>query len=481
MSKLGLLKVLCTLERRTLPRHTVSPRAEFTRGPIIVPISPAPLHATRLIAQVNSFGFTGSICSMIIESPAPITSSPPNAAREERRFFLPFSAKTESALSNQVVAVCSWALKTNCSLADLAAILGLCRDHHTHRRSASVVSSEDLIRLRDAHSAGVDEQSGNVVAFPDDDRINRRLLNLGDGDKSMRDGLLDELIQSGHLIDAAMLLYNRGHPLDFSTAYDKRDIDMTLLRTLPLYPFDRQRYWRDELPHRSTDSLSTIELGCPIPKSRLSISSSDANSPDSSSKQKEFISLIEQFGAPISLDDSSKIPREDGTFHILLTGGNGMLGSNLLSRLLHHKSTTVYCIVRGDSLAKLSRSFKIHHLDERLLLTAMESGSLILLPTSDLCGPKLGLTDTHYQQLVESVDRIVHAAWKVNFNLPLKEFIPFLKCTRALAELSLTAKKLVQYFFIGTYASTFNYPDKLVPEDILEPRVSFAAAQVRHL
>ncbi|KAK0239710.1 hypothetical protein EDD85DRAFT_460309 [Armillaria nabsnona] len=97
--------------------------------------------------------------------------------------------------------------------------------------------------------------------------------------------------------------------------------------------------------------------------------------------------------------------------------------------------------------------------------------------TTDLCGPRLGLTDDNYDLLLDTVGQVVHAAWNVNFNLPLVEFQPFLRCTRNLAEFCLTAKNKVRLNFLGSYASTFNYPDDYVPESALDTKLSYSLAQ----
>ncbi|KAF8523373.1 male sterility protein-domain-containing protein, partial [Hysterangium stoloniferum] len=150
---------------------------------------------------------------------------------------------------------------------------------------------------------------------------------------------------------------------------------------------------------------------------------------------------------------------------ILLTGANGMLGSQVLARILFDPLITVYCVLRGDPWERMLESFRKHGLTESILQVARARGSLRLLKTTDLCSEKLGVSAIEYSNILENVDTIVHAAWKVNFNLPLAEFEPFISCSRALAELSCEASKRVRYHFIGSYASTFNYQETLHRRD----------------
>ncbi|KIJ41088.1 hypothetical protein M422DRAFT_172849, partial [Sphaerobolus stellatus SS14] len=154
-----------------------------------------------------------------------------------------------------------------------------------------------------------------------------------------------------------------------------------------------------------------------------------------------------------------------------------MLGSRVLNRILDEPGITVFCLLRGEPLERLKTSFSKHHLPISKLETTYSQNRLRLLRTKDLCSSNLGLDEKDYSMLRDCIDTIVHAAWPVNFNLPLAEFKPFIACSCNLAQLAMTAVERVQYHFIGSYASTFNYQGNLVPERILEPRVEDSLAQ----
>ncbi len=375
----------------------------------------------------------------------------------------------------QIRTVLSWALKENCSLYNLAAILSICRDHHPHRRAFIVKDHTDLAVLLDDDNFLMSRSSD---AIPINDNITVDLLNLEHvrttifSETFLQDDM-DALVEKGSILEAARQLYQLGHTLSFSCLFSKRHIDASCLRSFPFYQFNRQRHWRF-----SSSAQHPIELLDNQP---------EGGSPDVDRQlmqeinQANFESLIRIFGAPFKLSEVPEPNRPNSLTHILLTGGNGMVGSQLLQRLLQDATFTVYCIVRGDPWVRLTASFTKHNLDSTLLHEARSRGNLKVMRTTDLCGPRLGLTDDNYDLLLDTVGQVVHAAWNVNFNLPLVEFQPFLRCTRNLVEFCLTAKNKVRLNFLGSYASTFNYPDDYVPESALDTELSYSLAQVNLL
>lgn len=493
---LGMLKVLSCFEKRVVPAHHIMPHAEFRRGSVIIPVQPATLEAGRLIAQVNAFGFTGSIATIILESmPQPSLSpelSPQAFVGDPSCYYLlPFSGKSATALSAQMHAVSQWAMSSGSSLADIALILGLCRDHYKHRCAILVGTMADLITACSSPPALRDMPS-RAMTKPDE-RLTVDVLNLNEVDPKCFDASFEEqdlkkLEREGRILEAAQILYERGHTLSFSAVYNKREVNAKVLRGFPVYQFDRKQWWKGSI---TGDAHRLYEVGRSPLRNHLSAGdiSFEPHQPPNLAEgqtkvppvdQEAFESLIAHFGASIDPPCASKDPAVDvrGS-HILVTGGNGMLGATLSSRLLQVPSITVYCLVRGDPWDRLHMSFKKHHLDVQLLEEARARGTLRVMRTANICEHRLGLSDEDYDVLVESIDEVVHTAWNVNFNLPLTAFHPFLACTQSLAKLCASAKKLVRYHFVGSYASTFNYDEDLVPERVIKPRLSDSLAQVR--
>jgi thioester reductase-like protein len=96
----------------------------------------------------------------------------------------------------------------------------------------------------------------------------------------------------------------------------------------------------------------------------------------------------------------------------------------------------VYCAIRGDDpLRRLRASFSKRFLEypehgQKIEFLPYEPGRLVD-----------SLQDTTRSAMLDSLTHIVHAAWPVNFHLPLTAFHPHLKDLRDLIQLSLDVRK----------------------------------------
>jgi thioester reductase-like protein len=103
---------------------------------------------------------------------------------------------------------------------------------------------------------------------------------------------------------------------------------------------------------------------------------------------------------------------------ILLTGATGFLGMDALARLIE-RGDTVAVLVRAQeddgALARLEQALASLY-DERPAAAAR-----IRAVRGDLLEPGLGLSERDRQWLIGSVDRIVHCAASISFELPLRE------------------------------------------------------------
>jgi hypothetical protein len=365
-----------------------------------------------------------------------------------------------------------WAIHAQCPISQLAAILGLCRDHHPYRRAIVAQTLDDLLRFC----------SGSAHALPTIVAPTDRRLSAAIFPDSVP---LSSSIDQKRLLEEICRRYEDGETLSFAAVYDRRAIDPALLSSFPFYLFNRRRCWKEPvLPvplHLTSAPSRTRELTPPMNvithAKPLPLPGRGADT-----EEKVFMDLINHYSAPYPLDSrrSFKPALSVPSFScILLTGANGMLGARLLSLLIQLPSVTVCCPIRGDDgWARLTAAFASHALDYASLRAARDRGVVRVLSTPDLCAPQLGLSPQDHAWLCQNVDQVVHAAWNVNFNLPLSEFRGLLDCTRALAELCIVAYKRVRLFFIGTHASTFGYMGSSVPERILEPRLADAMKQV---
>lgn len=96
---------------------------------------------------------------------------------------------------------------------------------------------------------------------------------------------------------------------------------------------------------------------------------------------------------------------------VLLTGANGFLGSHIVGELQQRGATRIKCLVRADNHATASKRLQSAALKYRLDLRFQD----LEVVAADLGKPRLGLNELAFQQLMEGVDRVVHAGACVNF------------------------------------------------------------------
>jgi thioester reductase-like protein len=111
-----------------------------------------------------------------------------------------------------------------------------------------------------------------------------------------------------------------------------------------------------------------------------------------------------------------------GPERVLLTGATGFLGSFLLSELLRHTRTDVYCLVRASDAEeggkRLRRALEAYSLwDEDL-------SSRIVPVVGDLSEPLLGLGRERSEELAAKIDAVYHSGASVNWVYPYRALKP---------------------------------------------------------
>ncbi|MFL5840789.1 MAG: SDR family oxidoreductase [Thermoleophilaceae bacterium] len=105
---------------------------------------------------------------------------------------------------------------------------------------------------------------------------------------------------------------------------------------------------------------------------------------------------------------------------LLLTGGTGFLGMELIARMLEQdEGPDIVLAVRArdeqDVEARLAR------LVAQLYDTVPASARRLSAVRADLTSPDLGMTAADRRALAERVDRVIHCAASISFTLPLPE------------------------------------------------------------
>ena len=148
---------------------------------------------------------------------------------------------------------------------------------------------------------------------------------------------------------------------------------------------------------------------------------------------------------------------------ILLTGATGSLGAHLLSILLSNSHiSNIYCLTRGSHPLR-----RLHASLQSRGLPLPSAPSKLSALSSDLSHQRLGLDNHTYGTLVRDTTLIIHAAWPVNFQLPLSSFTPHIQALHSLLTLSISSPyhQPTRLLFCSSIAAALATPTPaLIPE-----------------
>ncbi|KAK0119351.1 hypothetical protein ONS95_010804 [Cadophora gregata] len=157
----------------------------------------------------------------------------------------------------------------------------------------------------------------------------------------------------------------------------------------------------------------------------------------------------------------------DSSFTVILTGATGGLGAHILNTLQDNPSVNrIVCLVRAtgnnEARARVSKS-----LTERKFPSLYpNSGDKVLCMPVQLDHPNLGLSAEAICNLRNTVTHIIHAAWAVNFSLPLQSFVKeHLAGLQNLISLAASCRNFQHFIFCSSTASVIG--QALLENDLL--------------
>ncbi|GAB1312341.1 Male sterility, NAD-binding [Madurella fahalii] len=163
---------------------------------------------------------------------------------------------------------------------------------------------------------------------------------------------------------------------------------------------------------------------------------------------------------------------------VLLTGSTGTVGSFFLNRLLADSRVShIYCLNRAPD----SRSLQCARNRHRGLACDFPPDRVTFL-TADLARDHLGLdddTDTYYTTLLNRTTQIIHAAWPVDFNQPLRFFQPSLDGLIGLISFAHHARLRPSLLFLSSISAVSAYNiSPLIPEAPIPTNLPCPAARM---
>ncbi|RDA93925.1 hypothetical protein CP533_4548 [Ophiocordyceps camponoti-saundersi (nom. inval.)] len=182
-------------------------------------------------------------------------------------------------------------------------------------------------------------------------------------------------------------------------------------------------------------------------------------------EQAREIKVMEQLLSKYTLNlppavEGKPKPNDEGQT-VVLTGTTGSLGAYMLDILCSSpRVKKVWAMNRG---ADGGRSRQAGVSSDRGLATDFSKVKFVGV---DVSKPSLGMEEEEYRQLLSEVDRVIHNAWSVNFNLSVGSFEPQIRGVRHLVDMVAAADKQAPIAFLSSVGSVGGYPDKhqQVPE-----------------
>ncbi|KAJ5994030.1 hypothetical protein N7451_009754 [Penicillium sp. IBT 35674x] len=160
---------------------------------------------------------------------------------------------------------------------------------------------------------------------------------------------------------------------------------------------------------------------------------------------------------------------------VVLTGSTGSLGTYLLYSILHSGSVSkVYCLNRSEARSRQENSFEARglHVDANDLKDRVE------FLQASFGEPRFGLDEDKYRELLDSVDTIIHNAWKVDFNHSVDSFEhTHIRGVRQFVDFSLRSRHSAHIHFVSSISTVGGWTADLgpsIPEQPMDSSVVLA-------
>lgn len=180
-----------------------------------------------------------------------------------------------------------------------------------------------------------------------------------------------------------------------------------------------------------------------------------------------YVGLVQTIPVPSAVGNENNATTQ--SVNILLTGSTGAVGTQLLHALLDRDGIGhIFCLNRGDDggAAAQYKSFAAAE------LTGTDVESRVTFIKADLQQPSLGLDEATSHSLQSQVHLVIHAAWPVNFNMPLIAFRPQLAGLVNFMAWTADTGLAARFMFLSSIAAVEGYngpPPEMVLQDLDTP------------
>ncbi|KAJ5947051.1 acetyl-CoA synthetase-like protein [Penicillium verhagenii] len=179
--------------------------------------------------------------------------------------------------------------------------------------------------------------------------------------------------------------------------------------------------------------------------------------------------MVEKYTRDLPETSSKELQPSASPTTVILTGSTGSLGTYLLHDLLKTPSVSkVFCLNRSDAEQRQKDGLE----EKGLLVDTNEWASKVEFLQASFGDAHFGLTEDKYKELLQSVDTIIHNAWKVDFNHSVESFEDtHIKGVRNFVDFSLKSKYNAHIHFVSSISTVGAWTTQMgqsVPEVPME-------------
>lgn len=186
-------------------------------------------------------------------------------------------------------------------------------------------------------------------------------------------------------------------------------------------------------------------------------------------REERIQNLVDKYTSDLPKNRAVNWQESASPSTVILSGSTGSLGTYLLHNLASNPSVSkIYCLNRSDAEQRQKKSFEEKALD---LESSVWSSKIEFLQTS-FGEERFGLTEDKYNELLISVDAIIHNAWMVDFNHKVESFEEtHIRGMRRFVDFSLNSKHNAHIHFVSSISTVGAWTPEmgsLVPEIPME-------------
>ncbi|KAI1443553.1 hypothetical protein F5Y02DRAFT_428527 [Annulohypoxylon stygium] len=200
-------------------------------------------------------------------------------------------------------------------------------------------------------------------------------------------------------------------------------------------------------------------------------------------REQEAEKYVKQYSADFltflneSWGDADIVHKEkENSAVVIITGATGSLGSHLVARFGEDPNVSaVICLNRRSKSSTSASSRQREALESRGMTMSSEAWTKLHILETDTTQPQLGLPPSEYARLVACGTHILHNAWPMSANRPLRAFESQFQTLRELLRLAAyisahskkmgAADKKVCFQLISSIGVVGLHPTCLVPEE----------------